>query len=350
MALEKNEKKFGAAFQEFDRAAHGLDGHTGEGRFTLAIRSLYLAEAQILYANIKTEGLSKELREKIDGPRKETKDLPRTVWRKAFHYMERARRALDDAESLLSEGRRDMQTWYLLHRLRAQAHFETLVMLLGFGPNMTEPESLSRFSPEMTEHGRTSFEATLEAFEARLFDEAYRGLRAIRDTRDNLLHNVPLDEALRVIDLRRVYCKILLTYACNRLALELLEKQQGSSVKTDAFVEDFWETWIKWSKPLGLNDLEDQKMNETVQECKGRLKRMIDSLMEKEIMKGKFIGPFMDDRMPWYDLRLMSSVNDVSGIPTEGERLIVVAAVHDVLHFRIFDGDGKMVVDTDESA
>jgi len=49
-----------------------------------------------------------------------------------------------------------------------------------------------------------------------------------------------------------------------------------------------------------------------------------------------------------YDLRLMSSVNDVSGIPTEGKWLIIVAAVHDVLHFRIFDGDGKMVVDTDE--
>ena len=49
-----------------------------------------------------------------------------------------------------------------------------------------------------------------------------------------------------------------------------------------------------------------------------------------------------------YDLRLMSSVNDVSGIPTKGKRLIIVAAVNNVLHFRIFDGDGKVVVDTDE--
>ncbi len=48
------------------------------------------------------------------------------------------------------------------------------------------------------------------------------------------------------------------------------------------------------------------------------------------------------------DLRLMSSVKDVSGIPTEGKNLIIVAAVDHVLHFRIFDGDGKMVVDTDE--
>jgi hypothetical protein len=52
-----------------------------------------------------------------------------------------------------------------------------------------------------------------------------------------------------------------------------------------------------------------------------------------------------------YDLRLMSSVNDVSGIPTEGKNLVIVATVatvDDVLHFRIFDGDGKEVVHADE--
>jgi hypothetical protein len=44
----------------------------------------------------------------------------------------------------------------------------------------------------------------------------------------------------------------------------------------------------------------------------------------------------------------MSSVNRGNGIPTEGKRLIIVAAVDHVLHFRIVGGDGKMVVDTDE--
>ena len=47
-------------------------------------------------------------------------------------------------------------------------------------------------------------------------------------------------------------------------------------------------------------------------------------------------------------LRLMPTVADVSEIPTEGKDLIVVAAVDRVLHFRMFDGDGKSVVDTDE--
>jgi hypothetical protein len=49
-----------------------------------------------------------------------------------------------------------------------------------------------------------------------------------------------------------------------------------------------------------------------------------------------------------FDLRLMSAVNGVSRIPTEGRNLVVVAVVDRVLHFRIFDGVGKMVVDTDE--
>ena len=48
------------------------------------------------------------------------------------------------------------------------------------------------------------------------------------------------------------------------------------------------------------------------------------------------------------DLRLMSSVNDVSGIPTVGKSLIIVAVVDHVLHFRIFDDDGTVVVNTDE--
>jgi tetratricopeptide (TPR) repeat protein len=48
------------------------------------------------------------------------------------------------------------------------------------------------------------------------------------------------------------------------------------------------------------------------------------------------------------DLRLMSSVKNVSGIPAAGKDLIIVAAVDKMLHFRVFDGDGKSVVDTDE--
>ena len=43
-----------------------------------------------------------------------------------------------------------------------------------------------------------------------------------------------------------------------------------------------------------------------------------------------------------FDLQLMSPLNDVSGIRREGRDLIIVAAVNNVLHFRIFDGDGEV--------
>lgn len=50
-----------------------------------------------------------------------------------------------------------------------------------------------------------------------------------------------------------------------------------------------------------------------------------------------------------YDLRLISPLPDTSGIPTEGKTLIIVADVNRVLHIRIFDPQGKQVVDTDEA-
>ena len=50
-----------------------------------------------------------------------------------------------------------------------------------------------------------------------------------------------------------------------------------------------------------------------------------------------------------FDLRLMYSQSNVSSIPTSGTNLVIVANVNDVLHFRIFDADGKVVVDTDQT-
>jgi hypothetical protein len=45
-------------------------------------------------------------------------------------------------------------------------------------------------------------------------------------------------------------------------------------------------------------------------------------------------------------LRFLSAVEDVGEIPTEGKKLIVVAAVNDAIYFRIFDPRGRVVVDT----
>jgi|SRR5271157_238692 len=49
-----------------------------------------------------------------------------------------------------------------------------------------------------------------------------------------------------------------------------------------------------------------------------------------------------------FNLRLIRSVSDVSHIGNSGTNLVIVANVQEVLHFRIFDGKGNRVVDTDE--
>ena len=49
-----------------------------------------------------------------------------------------------------------------------------------------------------------------------------------------------------------------------------------------------------------------------------------------------------------FDLRLMPSGGDASGLPRKGQNLVVVGERDKVLSFRILDGDGKVVVDTDE--
>ena len=49
-----------------------------------------------------------------------------------------------------------------------------------------------------------------------------------------------------------------------------------------------------------------------------------------------------------YDVRLIPSAKEVSELPATGKDLIIVAAVDNVLHFRMFDGDGKFAVDSDE--
>ncbi len=60
----------------------------------------------------------------------------------------------------------------------------------------------------------------------------------------------------------------------------------------------------------------------------------------------------LQDILVWpdgYDLVLLSALDDQKKIPTEGTRRIIVAAVNQVLHFRIFDLEGKRVVDADET-
>jgi hypothetical protein len=49
------------------------------------------------------------------------------------------------------------------------------------------------------------------------------------------------------------------------------------------------------------------------------------------------------------DLKLLAPMADISGLPSEGQNVVILAVVGRVLHIRIFDPDGKQFVDTDES-
>jgi hypothetical protein len=63
---------------------------------------------------------------------------------------------------------------------------------------------------------------------------------------------------------------------------------------------------------------------------------------------GTALAPDAEAGGPAYDLQLAPALNDVKDIPGKGTDRIVVASVQNVLHFRVFDGDGRTVVDTDE--
>ena len=47
------------------------------------------------------------------------------------------------------------------------------------------------------------------------------------------------------------------------------------------------------------------------------------------------------------EVRLIPKVNDLSTLPTAGKHLIIVADVNHALHLRMFDVEGKMVLDSD---
>jgi tetratricopeptide (TPR) repeat protein len=86
----------------------------------------------------------------------------------------------------------------------------------------------------------------------------------------------------------------------------------------------------------------------------------LTGLYQRASRKNADIAPELEDRLeadfarrlPGYELRLVSRVNNVSAIPKDGRNsnLMIVAEVGNVLHFRIFtEGKRDAVVDTDET-
>ena len=80
-------------------------------------------------------------------------------------------------------------------------------------------------------------------------------------------------------------------------------------------------------------------------------REVYDSLADLEIRAGNVNGAIevLELGVKGIELKLMPALEDVNKLPVSGKNLIVVAAVKNVLHFRIFDVEGNVATDTDET-
>ena len=175
--------------------------------------------------------------------------------------------------------------------------------------------------------------ASLEAERKKADEAEQRVQEARRKQRQQMI--VPMGIAVVLLLLAEVAAILVPPTHANRLV-------EGRLKDLASYAQDVASTVFEELKRLSEPVLEATSRDRELQKLlKGDdVQRMVEYVKEKvESEQIKYKN---------FDLRLMSSLNGVSGIPTEGKNLIIVAAVNNVLHFRIFDGDGKVVVDTDE--
>lgn len=68
--------------------------------------------------------------------------------------------------------------------------------------------------------------------------------------------------------------------------------------------------------------------------------------------QGIYLQDFLNKQMKQLEgleLQLISSLNDVTDLPTNGRNLVIVATVNNALHFRLFEADGRQFQDINET-
>ncbi len=80
-------------------------------------------------------------------------------------------------------------------------------------------------------------------------------------------------------------------------------------------------------------------------------KAIYETLVELELRAGHLNEAIdvLELGVQGIELRMMLTLKNAGEIPAKGKNLIVVAAVNNILHFRIFDAEGKVTKDTDET-
>ena len=136
----------------------------------------------------------------------------------------------------------------------------------------------------------------------------------------------------------------------------LVARIEGLSASTARLAVKRLEHMARWTLTAELNNpatsIQPGDIDLVLIDEDGNLLRGPDIRLEYQFKEGKWVPPQFKLQLinrTVFDLRLMSSVNAVSAIPAVGKNLIIVAALNAVLHFRIFDAESKMVVDTDET-
>jgi hypothetical protein len=132
-------------------------------------------------------------------------------------------------------------------------------------------------------------------------------------------------------------------YGCFACHHDLRDEAWRRRARTDG-IKPGTPSWGSWTLPL-TRELLDELVPLPVA---GPYTESLRPLSEEMAKPGPDPGA-IQEKFLGCDLRLMSSVKDARDIPSGGKNLIIVAAVNRVLHFRIFDGDGKMAADTDET-
>jgi hypothetical protein len=188
-------------------------------------------------------------------------------WRRiAEQELANAHTTLDQAEGYLTSGRRDIRFWYLLHRLRAQACFGQLLMMLTLGPRENKEIKTSNAFEDDEERKRAQ-----QRFHSRFVNRARVGLRALVHAHDNLLD----DDDPRAVALKRLHFQILLACAYNEwIQYKQWTQQKAAPVDFEEFANGFWERWSWLTCSAGRDATEDL---DTSDQCREYLKAIFNS-------------------------------------------------------------------------
>jgi hypothetical protein len=163
--------------------------------------------------------------------------------------LERMRGALDRAETLLSNARRDTKFWYMLYTLRANHAFECLLLKLAqplamfvgaqgtteTGSQLAPPSehSLSVLADELAECGRAGLRATGSALDCRLSQ-----------------HDLASDNT-RIL---QMWNQLLIVFACFPAIRHFAAFPQMRLTPQDQtrVVEDAWNRWVDMNRAVGL--------------------------------------------------------------------------------------------------